>query len=144
MSNEHSKHEKLALTIPSRTDRLHEVRAFVSDAAREFGFSDDDVNSIALAVDEACTNIIKHAYRFATDREITVAIRMSAPEFEVLIADRGNHFDPNRVTMPDMREYLTHFKRGGLGMYLMKRLMDKVEYRIQPSKNVVRLIKYLH
>ncbi len=144
MNSEHAKHPKLTLTIPSKTNRLQEVRTFVSDAARTFGFPEDDVNSIALAVDEACTNIIKHAYRYAANREINVVIRMSPPEFEVLIADRGNHFDPNRVTMPDMREYLTHFKRGGLGMYLMKRLMDKVEYRIQPSKNVVRLIKYLH
>jgi serine/threonine-protein kinase RsbW len=50
------------LTIESRTERLIEVRDFVSTAAREFGFTDEEVSKIALAIDEACTNIIKHAY----------------------------------------------------------------------------------
>ena len=132
------------LRIPSRTDKLVLARDFVARAARVFGFAEDDVNNIALAVDEACTNIIKHAYHYATDKEIDILISMKKPEFEILIRDAGNHFDPNRVPMPDMKEYMSHYKRGGLGMYLMKKLMDKVEYQIQPRKNVVRLIKYLH
>lgn len=135
--------KKLSLNVPSKTEHLSEVRDFVSDAARRFGFADEEVSNIALAVDEACTNIIKHAYHFASDKDITIDVRMQAAEFEILISDKGQHFEPDKVAMPDMKEYLSKYKRGGLGMLLMRKLMDKVEYRIQPSRNVVRMVKYL-
>jgi serine/threonine-protein kinase RsbW len=135
--------KKLTLTIPSKTEQLLDVRKFISDAAKGFGFSDDEISNIVLAVDEACTNIIKHAYNYSSDQTINVVVKMKRPEFEILIADRGKHFNPNNVVMPDMQRYLQQYKRGGLGMYLMRKLMDKVEYRIQPTQNVVRMIKYL-
>jgi serine/threonine-protein kinase RsbW len=134
----------LNLRIPSQTEKLILAREFVADAAKVFGFEEDDVHNIALAVDEACTNIIKHAYNYATDKEIEIVVSMNSPEFEILIEDKGKHFNPQGVVMPEMKEYLSHYKKGGLGMYLMKKLVDKVEYSIQPRKNVVRLIKYLH
>lgn len=133
-----------SLHIESRTDKLIAVREFVSEAARRFGFQEEDVSKIALAVDEACTNIIKHAYKFDPGKEITVSIRSDNGAFEVVIRDRGKEFDPRRIQSPDMKEYLTHFRRGGLGVYLMKSLMDKVEYNITPgAMNEVRLTKYL-
>jgi serine/threonine-protein kinase RsbW len=133
-----------SLTIESRTDRLITVREFVAEAARQFGFEDEDIGKITLAVDEACTNIIKHAYKFDPHQPITVTVRSSGATFEVAILDRGRQFDPEHLTAPDMKEYLTHYRRGGLGVYLMKSLMDKVEYAIKPGKpNEVRLIKYL-
>ncbi len=130
--------------IESRTDRLIAVREFVSASARKFGFSDEEVSKIALAVDEACTNVIKHAYKFDPTKEITVTVRPRGHTFEVLIRDTGRQFNPSDVQAPDMKEYLTHYRRGGLGIYLMKSLMDKVEYDIEPGKkNEVRLTKYL-
>ena len=133
-----------SLNIESRTDRLIAVREFVSAAARRFGFEEEDVSKIALAVDEACTNIIKHAYKFDPSKQITVSVRNRNGAFEVVIRDRGIEFDPARVQTPDMKEYLAHYRRGGLGVYLMKSLMDKVEYKITPgAMNEVRLIKHL-
>lgn len=132
------------LHIESRTERLIAVREFVSEAAREFGFGDEDVSKIALAVDEACTNVIKHAYQFDPNRDISVTVKRKNSAFEVTIMDTGSGFDPGRVHAPDMKEYLTHFRKGGLGVYLMKSLMDKVEYEIEPGKrNEVRLTKFL-
>ena len=135
---------KKNLRIPSQTEKLILAREFVADAAKIFGFPEDDVNNIALAVDEACTNIIKHAYNYESDKEIDIVISMRKPEFEIVIQDQGRHFNPNNVPVPDMKEYMSHYKRGGLGMYLMKKLMDKVEYTNEARRNVVRLIKYLH
>lgn len=135
---------RLNLRIPSQTEKLIMAREFVADAAKGFGFTEDEINNIALAVDEACTNIIKHAYSYAADKEIDIVVSMKKPEFEILIEDQGKHFNPSQVPLPNMKEYMSHYKRGGLGMYLMKKLMDKVEYSIHPKKNVVRLIKYLH
>ena len=130
--------------IESRTDRLIAVREFVSDAARDFGFNDEDVSKIALAVDEACTNIIKHAYKFDPNKNITVTVQGGNGTFQVVIHDNGIQFNPNEIHSPDMKEYMRNYRRGGLGVYLMKSLMDKVEYSIARGKaNEVRLTKYL-
>ena len=132
------------LHIESRTERLIAVRNFVSAAAKEFGFPDEEISKIALAVDEACTNIIKHAYEFDSGKEISVTVKGGDGAFEVAIRDTGKRFNPLDLQPPDMKEYLTHFRRGGLGVYLMKTLMDKVEYNLAPGKrNEVRLTKYL-
>jgi serine/threonine-protein kinase RsbW len=134
-----------SINIDSKTERLISVREFVSEEAREFGFDDEEVSKIALAVDEACTNIIKHAYKFDPSKKIKVTVKPGTRAFEVSITDNGKQFNPAELQAPDMKEYLSHFRRGGLGVYLMKSLMDKVEYDITPGiKNEVRLIKYLH
>ena len=132
------------LVIPSQTERLKDVRQFVAEAAKSFGFTEEDSNKITLAVDEACTNIIKHAYSFGKDNTIRLHISMTGTIFEITITDQGKPFDPARISAPNMKEYLTKFKRGGLGMYLMKTVMDKVEYDFKPGPvNRVRLTKYL-
>jgi len=130
--------------IESRTERLIEVREFISEEARAFGFNDEEVSKIALAVDEACTNIIKHAYKFDPTKHITVTVNTRDRAFEVTILDSGLRFNPAVLHPPDMKEYLTHYRKGGLGVYLMRSLMDKVEYVMEPGKmNEVRLTKYL-
>ncbi len=130
--------------ILSQTDYLYEVREFVGEAARAFGFSEEDTANIVLAVDEACTNIIKHAYQYATDKEIEVSIIPQKRSFEIRIYDSGKSFNPSTIRQPDLKEHIGHRKRGGLGVYMMKKLMDKVEYNFHKGKrNEVRLIKYL-
>lgn len=136
--------KKISKTILSSTDHLLEVREFVTDAARKFGFSDEDVANIVLAVDEACTNIIKHAYQYAPDKEISVSIVRNNGSFEIKIKDNGKNFNPEALRPPDLKQNLSHHRRGGLGVYLMKKLMDKVEYNFTEGKsNEVSLVKYL-
>ena len=139
-----SRSYRISKRILSRTDNLLEVREFVGEAARTFGFSEEDAANIVLAVDEACTNIIKHAYQYATDKEIEVTVFPNHDSFEISIYDSGRSFDPAEIREPDLKEHIGHRKRGGLGVYLMKKLMDKVEYNFHKGKrNEVRLIKYL-
>jgi len=136
--------KKQTLKIESKTDRLVAVRDFVSQAAYASGFNDEEVSKIALAVDEACTNVIKHAYHYDPKKQITITVTANNGEFEVSIVDNGKQFDPKRIKQPDMKEYLSSYRRGGLGVYLMKSLMDKVEYDIEPGKrNQVRLVKHI-
>ena len=130
--------------ILSRTDNLFEVREFVAEEARAFGFSEEGAANIVLGVDEACTNIIKHAYQYATDKEIEVSILPRNRSFEIRIFDSGKSFDPSTIRQPDLKEHIGHRKRGGLGVYMMKKLMDRVEYNFhQGKRNEVRLIKHL-
>ncbi len=131
-------------TIKSRTENLLDIREFVSSEAYESGFSEEETSKIVLAVDEACTNIIKHAYHYDPNKEIRVSIKTNKGLFEVLIEDEGASFNPLDIKPPDLKQHLQQFRRGGLGVYLMKTLMDEVEYNLTPGKkNVVRLTKYL-
>jgi len=138
----------LILEIESRTERLAEVRNFVSAAALDFGFAEEETATIALAVDEACTNIIKHAYRNNPGGRIKLGISTSAKRhpgrFTVTIVDNGLAFDSEHYKPPDMREYFRKPRKGGLGIVLIRKLMDEVEYSASPgAPNAIRLSKYL-
>jgi serine/threonine-protein kinase RsbW len=134
----------LDLKIQSQTEKLSFVREFVSEAAKRFGFDEESVSKIALAVDEACTNVIKHSYEYAPNRDIEIRILTKNTTFEIIITHQGKSFDPQAIKSPDMKEYLSHFRRGGLGMHLMRSLMDKVEYKSAGNnKSEVHLLKHL-
>jgi serine/threonine-protein kinase RsbW len=131
------------LRIPSQTDNLELIRDFVSKLASKVGFSEEDVGKIELAVDEACTNVIKHAYKKDVSKPIDIVIKIDFNKFTIVITDRGKGFDPSRLKMPNMKEYLAELRVGGLGIYLMRSLMDKVDYEIKPGvKNKVTMVKY--
>jgi serine/threonine-protein kinase RsbW len=146
---EQKRHRDLTLEISSKTELLTDVRRFVSDAAKGFGFRDDDVSKIELAVDEACTNVIKHAYRYNPEGKIRITISRTRSDsrikkFVIRIFDNGLSFDTDRYALPDMTEYFKRLKPGGLGIVLMKKLMDEVEYDIRPGiSNSIQLVKYL-
>ena len=133
----------MKLKILSHTKNLSLVREFISDAAQKFGFDEETTNKIVLATDEACTNIIRHAYHNADDKLIELFVDMKNNTFEVVIIDYGDSFNPANVKTPKLPDYIKHYNKGGLGMYLMRSLVDKVEYKVEPGKkNLVRLVKH--
>ncbi len=145
MKTEKNKIKERKLTVKSRTDNLSKIREFIAATAKEVGFSSEEIENIILAVDEACTNIIKHAYKSVTDGEIEIKIKYHDKKLTIEIIDYGNSFDPEQVPEPDLQKYYNLHKVGGLGMYLMKALMDDVEYTSVPGKyNQVLLSKNLN
>lgn len=133
------------IIVESSTANLVVVRKFVAEAAIRSGIDEDTTNRIILAVDEACTNIIRHAYKNKSTEPIEISIIQNKNRFEVLITDYGKPFNPNSVKEPDIKTNLKNYKKGGLGMFLMRSLVNEVEYRREKDgKNVVRLIKYLN
>ena len=142
-------HTIQTLQIQSRTELLADMRTFVSDAARAFGFSEGEVGKIELAIDEACTNIIKHAYKYNPDGIIEIRLSVQSVgktnrKFIVEILDSGISFDSSKYSAPDMTEYFRKLRHGGLGIVLMKKLMDEVEFGPAiGNRNTIRLIKYL-
>ncbi|MBN2105737.1 ATP-binding protein [bacterium] len=131
------------LHIPSQTDNLELIRNFVSGVAKKVGFGNEDINKIELALDEACTNVIEHAYRDLDKGDIDIAIKVDYQKFVILVTDKGKSFPFKELEIPDMKQYLAELRVGGLGVYLMKSLMDEVEYHSEPGvKNEVRMVKY--
>ncbi|HOC88425.1 MAG TPA: ATP-binding protein [bacterium] len=133
------------LRIPSQTENLEIIRFFVGKVAEKVGFPEDDVGKIELAIDEACTNVMKHAYREAEqDKTLDVAIQIDYQKLTLIVTDHGKGFNPDTVQPPDMKEYLAELRVGGLGIFLMRTLMDEVDYTIKPGvRNQVRMVKYL-
>lgn len=139
---------RLFLLMPHTTfdaafQSLDAIRQFVAESARQAGFSDRDIYAIQLAADEACTNIIEHAYGQDPSGQIEIDCQLLQDEFKIVIRDRGKSFDPARVPEPKLNVELSQRKIGGLGMYMMRRLMDKVDYHTSPQEgNVLTMIKY--
>lgn len=129
------------LRIAASTDELEHIRSFVSNHARSFGFTDSAIRDITLAVDEACTNIIKHAYKWDPEQEITIQLKMHQNEMIFSVTDRGKAFDPKSYDLPTMQEQLDKKKRSGYGILLIRKLMDKVEYLKNNSHNEIRMSK---
>ncbi len=131
------------LKVPSQTDNLELIREFVSRVAAKVGFDSDDVNKIELAIDEACTNVIKHAYEKNSKKPIDIAIKLDYNKLTIIVTDQGKGFNVDDIKTPDMKEYLAEMRVGGLGIFLIKNLMDEVKFDVKPGvRNQVKMVKY--
>ena len=131
------------MTIDSSTRHLGEVRRFVERHAREAGLPAEVITRFKLAVDEACTNVIEHAYHEEEGHRIDLTIRADAKQFSVRIQDCGEAFALEEYQEPDLVELVRDRRKGGLGVRLMHRLMDEVAYRSDDGVNSVELTTYL-
>ncbi len=129
------------LSFPARFEYLDPIRKYVGEKAQAAGFGDKDVYSIQLAADEAASNIIEHAYADKPDGSIQVTCEFDIKVLKITFLDQGRPFDPSKVKKPDLKAHLSKRKIGGLGVYLMRQLMDEVHYHVTPSGNVLVLIK---
>jgi serine/threonine-protein kinase RsbW len=133
---------KFVLQVPSSTENLALIREFVTSAAQQAGFENSDIAKIELAVDEACANVIEHAYDHNTTKEVIVRATLGNDTLNIDIEDTGVGFDPELVNQEDLEKLISKRKTGGLGMRLMKTLMDEVHYEIEPGKkNALHMMK---
>jgi serine/threonine-protein kinase RsbW len=97
-----------------------------------------------LAVDEACANVMEHAYGRDMTKEVSVRATLDGDTVEIDVIDTGQGFDPTAVEQLELDKLITSRRSGGLGMRLMKKLMDEVHYEMIPGKkNELRMIKRL-
>lgn len=123
-------------------DYLDEIREIVGEAARQVGFSDKEIYSIQLAADEASSNIIEHAYAGIPGGKLEIEISTTDKELKIVMRDQGRSFNPASVPEPNIKADLSERKIGGLGMYLMRKLMDEVSYESSPANgNILTMIK---
>jgi serine/threonine-protein kinase RsbW len=128
------------LSVPAEEGQLSRVRDFVAEVCDEAGFTPRETNNTKLAVDEACTNIIKHAY-VGKSGEIEIRASVNNGKVEFALIDEGENFDFAAVQDPDLDQYVETGKKGGLGVFLINRLMDGVEYRSGVQGNELVLTK---
>ncbi len=120
------------------------IRDFVGNIGERAGMSPTELAKLELAVDEACANVIEHAYGSDVTQEVTVRAVFDEDVLQIFVEDSGRHFDPTRVPSEDLRTLVAERRTGGLGLQLMKSLMDEVHYEITPGqKNQLRMVKRL-
>lgn len=132
--------ETFHLEIPADENNLSEVRDFIADICLRAGFSKRETNNTKLAMDEACTNIIKHAYS-GEGGDIRIDVEAEPGKIEINIFDRGTPFDWGGVEDPDLERYVEIGKKGGLGIFLMNRLMDDLDYQTSDAGNRLFMAK---
>jgi serine/threonine-protein kinase RsbW len=121
---------------------LDEIREYVGIIAREGGFGDKDVYNIQLATDEAASNVIEHAYENRSDGVLELSCGVQGDTIKIILTDHGGSFDPSEIPFPDLKADLSDRKIGGLGIFLMRKLMDEVHYESRTDKsNTLTMIK---
>jgi len=132
------------VTFDANFDNLDEIREFVAEAARQIGFSEKEIYTIQLAADEAGSNIIEHAYAGIRGGKLEIECIISEDELTIIMRDHGRSFDPSSVPEPNVKADLSERKIGGLGMYLMRKLMDEVKYETTAETgNILTMTKRL-
>lgn len=130
------------MKIHASTGSLADVREFVSVYARNHSFSEKQINDIRLAVDEACTNVIKHAYNYDEKGQLLIQLSFHPNSLTITITDQGRGFNFNSYKKPDLKERIKNKKRGGMGIYLIRNLMDEVSYYSDPGQNILTMKKW--
>lgn len=126
--------------VPARMSYLKVLRKFVTRVGTKYGFTSAELYAFKSAVDEACTNIIEHGYEYQ-DGSITLKTFFENNRFTIELIDNGKSFDFQGVTNPDLHNYVSIGKRGGLGIFIIRRLLDEVDYRSTEDGNVLRMTK---
>ncbi len=113
--------------VPVATKRIAEV-------AKEVGFDEHALYQIELAVDEACANVAEHAYQAEEQGEMEISCYLAGQALIIRVRDWGVGFDPNAVEKPDVEAPLEDRGLGGLGLFLVRQVMDQVKFSFDPQR----------
>ena len=126
-------------------ENLKGVRDFIRNTLKDHGVPDLQISELVLALDEMCSNLMIHSHRCNPEElfELQIIFKKGDPlVFEII--DDGNTFDINQFAEPELGNLVHEKRKGGLGIRLVKSIMDKIEYQNRSGKNVCRLIKTIH
>ncbi|HMG93653.1 MAG TPA: ATP-binding protein [Chryseolinea sp.] len=126
-------------------ENLKDVRDFIRASLKNHGISDLEISEIVLALDEMCSNLMIHAHHCNPDDlfELHIHVEKNNPLVFELIDD-GTVFDINEFTTPALDSIVHEKRKGGLGIRLVKSIMDKIEYQKTEGRNICRLVKSVH
>jgi len=133
--------EKEQLKVPGHQDYMPDLREFVNRVGRKYGLAEKLIKTLKLAIDEAATNIIQHGYR-DQQSHITIQAFVKRKSITIVLIDQGPFFDPNWAEEPDLLNSAETGERPHLGIFLLRKLIDKIEYSKTDAGNELRLTKH--
>lgn len=135
----------IEMRFPAKAEYVGVIRLSISGIASRMGFSYDDIEDLKIAMSEAVSNVVAHAYN--DEGEVTIGFGVYEDRLEVMVADRGGSFDLRKIK-DDIGPYdknvekIENLREGGFGLFLIKSLMDKVEFNNKYGV-IVLMTKYL-
>ncbi|RJQ55417.1 MAG: ATP-binding protein [Actinobacteria bacterium] len=130
------------IRICGSTDQIDKVTEFVGNCGSRIGMRQRDILDIQISADEACSNAISHGYAKG-EGEIHIACDYDHDSIVLTISDNGIPFDPLGIPEPDLAKELEQRRLGGLGIHLIRTLMDEVKYHRRGDANVLVMLKKL-
>lgn len=131
----------LHVRIANQLSELPKLHRSVEEFANAFRITDEVVFSVNLVFDELLTNTISYGYRDSEPHYIDVILEAGPSSLQILIADDGMRFNPLKIPDPDITSPLEHREVGGLGVHLVRSVMDDLSYVYEDGKNKLTLIK---
>lgn len=140
------KYLNMEIAVSGNLENLEKIRQFITDVTKNLKLSEDDTNLMILAVDEACANIMKYAYKGSNVKHMVIQAKYEYPKFTILIADNGDEFDPTEKELPvELDQYIRGGHSGGLGIFIIEQIIDKVKhYYIPGLGNRLIMEKIIH
>lgn len=129
--------------VPCQKKKLVDIRFFISEVLKKHLDSEIDINSMVLAVDEICANLMIHSHQCNPSKCLELFVKIDEAEIIFEIKDTGNGFNFKEYKEPSINDIIIEKKKGGLGLMLVKRIMDNIEYIENKNSNVYRLRKKL-
>jgi len=127
--------------FPGRYDSLEKISEFIQENTKDAGFDGFTSYTIETAVDEACSNIIEHAYGQENIGNIEISVSINPSNLTIFIKDNGRPFNPKSIPKPNLSSNLYERKGDGLGLYMMKQWMDEVQFEFVDNTNVLKMVK---
>lgn len=128
------------ITIGSDIAEIPKVSTWLEEAMQQNGFSDEETLDTQLAVEEAVTNVIVHGYK-TTGGIVAISLRFVSGDMHITITDSALPFNPLSLPDPDVEADVNERRIGGLGVYLIRQVMDDIAYQFVDGKNILSLTK---
>ena len=132
------------IRVSCQKENLKTIRKFVSDHLEGIDFSISEKNLITLAIDEVCTNLMVHSHNCDPNNFIEITCQRKSHSFICEIYDWGIPFNILEYQTPELEEIIRKRRNGGMGLILVKKIMDKIEMTTENNYNVYTFSKYLN
>jgi serine/threonine-protein kinase RsbW len=132
--------QQFGMIIGSDITEIPQVSVWLEEVMRGAGFTEEAILDTQLAVEEAITNVIVHGYK-EPGGEVVITCYVSSDCVEVEIADTAPRFDPLSMPEPDLESSIDKRRIGGLGVFLIRQVMNGVSYRYENGKNILVMTK---
>lgn len=130
-------------TFPGRFDSLAQISDLIVQQAKEAGLDEAAIYAVDLAVDEAVTNIIEHAYGGEGLGNIQCTCQVKEDGLIITLRDFGKPFNPEKIPAPNVKARLKDLKSGGAGLFLIRKMMDEVHFEFNPKTgNLLTMVKH--
>ena len=122
---------------------LKEIRSFVANFLLQTRLTEVEINALVLAVDEVCANVIIHSTQNQNNQTLEVCVELKPNEIKFEVLDKGKGYDIRKHEMPVLKEIIKSKRKGGVGLLLVQKIMDEIDFIPQTNGNIIRLIKHI-